>query len=116
MGAFVLAGLDPKIGAELEFFADRVNYSGKSNVSREKIRQDLARYDERWPERQFTLPGDLTITPLQNGRVRVSFPLRYELRNRNEHSSGLVQKTLTLQQTSSGAVEIVGVSEKKTSR
>lgn len=116
IAAFVLAGLDSHVGAELEFFAEHVDYFGEPNVTREKIRQDLVRYDQRWPERQFTLAGDLAITPQHHGRVRVTFPLRYDLRSSREQSSGLVQKTLTLQQTSQGDLEIVAVSEKKTSR
>ncbi|MEO6870867.1 MAG: peptidoglycan-binding domain-containing protein [Chthoniobacterales bacterium] len=116
IAAFVLAGLDPKVGAELEFFADRVDYFGEGNVSRAKIRDDLIRYDQRWPERQFTLAGDLVITPQQNGRIEVTFPLRYELRGDRERASGLVRKTLTLQRTGRNDLEIVAVSEKKTSR
>jgi peptidoglycan hydrolase-like protein with peptidoglycan-binding domain len=33
VGAFVLAGLDPQVGAELEFFADQVDYFGERNVA-----------------------------------------------------------------------------------
>ena len=38
---------------ELEFFADRVNYFGETNVSRPKIRADLLRYDRQWPQYGF---------------------------------------------------------------
>ena len=62
VGAFILAGLDPQVGAELDFFAGRVNYFGEANISREKIRGDLVRYDERWPQRRFWLAGDLVVT------------------------------------------------------
>ncbi len=116
IGAFVLAGLDPQIGAELEFFAPRVDYFGKPNVSHEKIREDLRRYDRRWPERHFTLAGDLTIQPLSTDRVRISFPLRYELRGPDGHAAGRVQKTLTLQHNATGAWEIVAVNEEKAPR
>lgn len=116
IAAFVLAGLAPKVGAELEFFADRVDYFGETNAGREKIRHDLIRYDQRWPERHFTLAGDLVITPQQNGRVRVAFPLRYDLRSPREHVSGLVRKTLTLQRTGQKDLEIIVVNEEKTSR
>ncbi|MGI8482186.1 MAG: peptidoglycan-binding domain-containing protein, partial [Chthoniobacterales bacterium] len=63
VGAFVLAGLDPQVGAELEFFADRVSYYNEGIVGREKIRRDLQRYDSRWPERRFWLVGDVKVEP-----------------------------------------------------
>src|SRR6478609_6157347 len=50
VAAFVLAGLDKNVGAEAEFFADRVGYYDQGEMDREKIQQDLKRYDERWPE------------------------------------------------------------------
>lgn len=115
VGAFVLAGLDPKVGSELEFFADRVDYFGEPNVGREKIQRDLVRYDSRWPERRFWLAGDVEVRSLPNGRVRVTFPLRYELRGRGKQASGEVRKTLTLRPTGNEDYEIVAVSEKKDS-
>jgi len=113
VGAFVLAGLDPRVGSELEFFADRVNYFGEPNVGREKIRRDLVRYDTRWPERRFWLAGNLEVRSLPGGWVRVTFPLRYELRSRSKQASGEVLKTLTLRPTGNGDFEIVAVREER---
>ena len=112
IGAFVLAGLDPQVGAETEFFADRVNYFGEPNVSREKIRRDLQRYNERWPERSFRLTGELEVKPA-NDQLSVTFPLRYELRNRSKHSAGTVRKTLVLKNTGENDLQIVAVNERK---
>jgi peptidoglycan hydrolase-like protein with peptidoglycan-binding domain len=111
VGAFVLAGLDPQVGAELEFFADRVKYYGERNVSRAKIRRDLVRYDQRWPERRFGLAGVLAVRRAPGGLLRVTFPLRYELRNGRKSASGKVRKTITLRRTGDGNLEIVGVEE-----
>jgi len=113
VGAFVLAGLDPHVGSELEFFAERVTYFGKPNVPREEIRRDLLRYDRRWPERRFWLAGELNIQPVADGTFRVTFPLGYELRSNSNRASGKVMKTLTLQKAPRGSLEIVGVTEKK---
>ncbi|HMG05927.1 MAG TPA: peptidoglycan-binding domain-containing protein [Chthoniobacterales bacterium] len=112
IGAFVLAGLDPEVGSEAEFFADRVNYFGAPNVSREKIRRDLQRYDSRWPERRFWLAGELEVSPVKN-QLRVGFPLRYELRSGSRRSSGKVWKTLLLEKTSDDDLQIVAVNERK---
>ena len=45
-------------------------------MGREKIREDLKRYDERWPERHFWLAGDVKVEPENDNRMRVTFPLR----------------------------------------
>ena len=112
VGAFVLAGLDPQVGAEAAFFADRVQYYNDGMMDRGKIRQDLQRYAARWPERQFRLAGDITIEPQSDNRVRVTFPLRYELRNGAKHSSGKVDKTLVLERAGDD-LQIVAVNERK---
>jgi peptidoglycan hydrolase-like protein with peptidoglycan-binding domain len=112
VGAFVLAGLDPQVGAETAFFADRVQYYNEGMKDREKIREDLKRYDSRWPGRKFWLAGDITVEPQSDKRVRVTFPLRYELRNGGKRSSGKVDKTLVLERAGDD-FEIVAVNEHK---
>jgi peptidoglycan hydrolase-like protein with peptidoglycan-binding domain len=112
VGAFVLAGLDPQVGAEAAFFADRVQYYNQGIKDREKIRADLKRYDSRWPGRKFWLAGDITVKPQTDKRVRVTFPLRYELRNGGKRSSGKVDKTLVLERAGD-ELQIVTVNERK---
>jgi peptidoglycan hydrolase-like protein with peptidoglycan-binding domain len=112
VAAFVLAGLDPRVGAEAEFFADRVDYFGEHNVTREKIRRDLQRYDNRWPQRSFWLAGDFVVSPMTN-KIQVSFPLRYELRNGPSRKSGQVWKTLVLEKTGADDLQIVSVNERR---
>ena len=113
VAAFVLAGLDPEVGAETEFFADRVDYFGDRGVSREKIRQDLQRYNARWPQRGFWLAGELEVSPMSD-KLKVTFPLRYELRNGPKQSAGKVLKTLILEKTGGDDLQILSVNERKT--
>ena len=113
VAAFVLAGLDPQVGAETEFFADRVDYFGARGVTREKIRRDLQRYNDRWPQRGFSLAGELEISPM-NDKLKVTFPLRYELQNGPKRSAGKVLKTLVLEKTGADDLQIVAVNERKT--
>jgi peptidoglycan hydrolase-like protein with peptidoglycan-binding domain len=112
VGAFVLAGLDLQVGAEAAFFADRVQYYNEGVLKREKIRKDLQRYATRWPQRRFWLDGDVTVEPQNGNRVQVTFPLRYELRNRAKHSSGKINKTLVLEPAGDD-LQIVAVNERK---
>ena len=79
----------------------------------DQIRRDLLRYDARWPERRFWLAGDIDVHPEANQRLRVTFPLRYELTRKSERASGTVEKTLLLQKTVNDDLEIVAVNEKK---
>lgn len=112
VAAFVLAGLDKNVGAETEFFADRVEYYDSGTMDREKIREDLKRYDERWPDRHFWVAGAINIEPQSENRVRVTFPLGFKLRNGNKNSSGKINKTLVLE-AAGDDFQIVAVSERK---
>ncbi len=112
IGAFVLAGLDPQVGAELEFFGDRVNYYDQGMVAREKIRRDLESYAQHWPDRRFWLAGEVRVEPQADSRLSVTFPLRYDLRNGSKHSSGRIIKTLLLEVLADD-LQIVAVNERK---
>ncbi|CAN5595014.1 hypothetical protein BH20VER1_BH20VER1_13970 [soil metagenome] len=112
VGAFVLAGLDRRVGAELEFFANRVKYYNRGAIPREQIRQDLVRYNQRWPQRRFWLAGEVQVEPRPDSLLRVTFPLRYELRSGSERSSGKVLKTLLVEVTGED-LQIVSVNERK---
>lgn len=79
---------------------------------REKIREDLKRYDSRWPGRKFWLAGDIAVEMQTDRRVRVTFPLGYELRNGGKRSSGKVDKTLVLERVGDDLL-IVSVNERK---
>jgi len=112
VGAFVLAGLDPHVGSEADFFADRVKYYDQGVIDREKIRSDLQDYAAQWPERHFWFVGNIIIEPQHRKRVRVTFPLRYELRNGATYSTGSINKTLVLEPVGD-ELQIVAVSESK---
>ena len=112
VAAFVLAGLDKNVGAETEFYADRVEYYDQGVMDREKIREDLKRYDERWPERHFWVAGKINIEPQGENRVRVTFPLGFKLRNGNRTVTGKTNKTLVLERAGDD-LQIVAVNERK---
>ena len=112
IGAFVLAGLDPHVGSEADFFADRVKYYDQGVIDREQIRNDLQDYAAHWPQRRFWFVGNIKIEPPHRKRVRVTFPLRYELRNGATYSSGTINKTLVLE-SAGDDLQIVEVNETK---
>jgi hypothetical protein len=112
VGAFVHAGLDPQVGPEADFFADRVKYYDQGVIDREQIRNDLQNHAAHWPERHFWFAGNIRIEPQHRKRVRVTFPLRYELRNGATYSSGTINKTLVLEPAGEN-LQILAVSESK---
>ena len=112
VAAFVLAGLDRNVGAETEFFADRVQYYDQGIMDRENIRDDLKRYDERWPERHFWIAGAINVEPQSDNRVQVTFPLGFKLRNANKTLNGKIEKTLVLEPAGDD-FQIVAVNERK---
>lgn len=112
VGAFVRAGMEPRPGLEADFFADRVRYYDEGVIGREQIRKDLENYAERWPERHFRFVGNITIEPQRRNRVRVTFPLEYELRNGPTYASGKINKTLVLEPIGDN-LQIVAVNERR---
>jgi hypothetical protein len=110
VAAFVLAGLDRNVGAETEFFADRVEYYDQGTMDRERIREDLKRYDERWPERHFWIADKIAIEPQSDNRARVTFPLGFKLRSGNRTVSGKVNKSLVLE-SAGNDLQILAVNE-----
>ena len=112
VAAFVLAGLDKNVGAETEFYADRVESYDQGVMDREKIREDLKRYDERWPERHFWVAGKINVEVQTEKRVQVTFPLGFKLRNGNRSVTGKTNKTLVLERAGDD-LQIVAVNERK---
>jgi hypothetical protein len=112
VAAFVLAGLDKNVGAETELFADRVEYYDQGIMDHEEVRQDLKRYDERWPERHFWVAGKINVEPHSENRVRVTFPLGFKLRNGNRTVTGKTNKSLILE-AAGDDLQIVAVTERK---
>ncbi len=112
IGAYLHARSDPNVEAEAGFFAERVNYFDRPNVSREEIRRELARYRTRWPERQFTLAGGIETEVEPDGRLRLTFLLRYTLRNGPQHSSGETRQMLLLRGSGPNEFQILAINEK----
>lgn len=115
IGAYVIAGLAPNVDAELQFFADKVDYFGTAK-NREAIRKDLESYNARYPERRFWLAGKPRIVGGSNeiGELQVEFPLRYEVRGAEGRKSGEVIKSVSLERDGR-TYAIVSVNERKRS-
>jgi Putative peptidoglycan binding domain len=112
VAGFVVAGISSDVEAELQFYADRADYYDSGFVSKDFIRNDILRYNQKWPVRQYWLEGDVHIlNGVEADWIEVRFQIRYIVRNQQKESSGAAVKTLKLQKTGD-SLEITSVREK----
>jgi hypothetical protein len=82
---------------EHDFLNDKVTYAeivdwyDQGTISREEVLKDRAKYQERWPERKYTItPGSVQISPSGPNRYVATFENAYVVRSapRKAHASG----------------------------
>ena len=101
---------------ELAFYADRVEYFDHGAVERSYIRNELAVYDQRWPNRKYTLGDSLRVNRIGTNtvaRVRVAFNVANNERNRR--ASGRTDDTFNLSKRGD-SLQIVSVKEARVRR
>jgi hypothetical protein len=112
VAGFVVAGISSDVEAELQFYADKADYYDSGLVSKDFIRNDISRYNQKWPVRQYWLEGDVHIlNGIEADWIEVRFQIRYAVRNQQKESRGAAVKNLKLQKTQDG-LEIISVREK----
>jgi peptidoglycan hydrolase-like protein with peptidoglycan-binding domain len=106
----------PKPDDELAFYADRVEYYDHGVVEKSYIRNELAVYDQRWPNRKYTLGDSLRVVRTGNNtvaRVRVAFDVANNERNRK--ASGRTDDTINLSKRG-GSLQILSIKEVRVRR
>jgi hypothetical protein len=112
IAGFVVVGINPDIGEELKFYADEADYYEHGIVSKDFIRRDILRYNQRWPIRRYWLVGDVRVlSALEADPVEVEYQLRYFVQDQQRESRGTAIKTLKLQRSPDG-FQITSVREK----
>jgi hypothetical protein len=112
VAGFVVAGISEDVEAELQFYAERADYYESGLVSKDFIRKDVLRYNQKWPVRRYWLAGDTQIlNGLEADPIEVRYQIRYEVKNQQKQSSGTAVKTLKLKKVA-GGLEIISVREK----
>ncbi len=112
IAGFVVAGIDENVEAELQFYAPEADYYDSGVVTKDFIRRDIRRYNQKWPIRRYWLVGDVRIlNDPQRDPVEVQYRIRYAVKNQRQESTGTAIKTVKLEKTSSG-FEITSVREK----
>jgi hypothetical protein len=112
IAGFVVAGITSDIEPELQFYADEADYYDSGLVGKDFIRNDILRYNQKWPVRQYWLEGDVRILDEPEGdSISVQFQIRYVVQNQQKEGRGTAIKTLKLRKIQDG-LEIISVREK----
>ena len=112
IAGFVVVGIDENIEAELQFYAPKASYYDSGVVNKDFIRNDIRRYNQKWPVRRYWLVDDIRIlNDPQADPVEVQYRIKYAVKNQQRESTGTAVKTVKLQKTSSG-FEITSVRER----
>jgi len=101
---------------ELAFYADRVAYYDHGAVDRGYIQNELTVYNQRWPNRKYTMGDSLRVLRSGNNtvaRVRVAFQVANLAHNRK--ASGRTDDTFSLAKNGD-SLEIVSVKESRVRR
>jgi peptidoglycan hydrolase-like protein with peptidoglycan-binding domain len=111
IAGFVVVGIDENVEAELQFYAPKANYYDSGVVTKDFIRRDIRRYNQKWPTRRYWLVGDIRIlNDPQADPVEVQYQIKYAVENPQQERTGAAIKTVKLQRTESG-LEITSVRE-----
>jgi Putative peptidoglycan binding domain len=112
VAGFVVVGIDENVEAELQFYAPKASYYDSGVVTKDFIRSDIRRYNQKWPTRRYWLVGDIRVlNDPQEDPVEVQYRIRYAVKNQQQESAGTAIKTVKLQKTPSG-FEITSVRER----
>jgi peptidoglycan hydrolase-like protein with peptidoglycan-binding domain len=96
---------------ELAFFAEKVEYFDHGVVDRPYIKNELAVYDQRWPNRKYSLGDSLRVIRRGNNTIatiRVNFQVANPEQNRK--ASGRTDNTFNLAKRGD-SLEIVSIKE-----
>jgi hypothetical protein len=111
------ASQSPNPQDELEFYADRVDYFDHGMVDKAYIQNELAVYDQRWPERKYSM-GDSMRVVKSGGKTIAKFRVAFQLANppRDRRASGRIDDTFGIARRGDSSLEIVSVREARVRR
>ena len=101
------------VNDELAFYAPRVDYFAHGIVPKTYVRDQLAAYNELWPQRKYTMDEEVTLTKRGDNTAATAL-VAYALLNpaKDRKADGKVNHTIVLARQGS-TFEIVGVQEQR---
>ena len=114
---YLEASQSPNPQDELAFYADRVDYFDHGVVDKAYIKNELAVYDQRWPQRRYSMGDSLRIVE-KEGKTMAKFRVAFQLANppRNRTASGRVDDTFGIAKRGDSGLEIVSMREARVRR
>jgi hypothetical protein len=76
---FVRSLATNNLDAQLDYYADRVDYYEFRQVPKDVIRKDIERDIKRWPDRIYSMANQPKITPKGENAFVAEFPMAYTL-------------------------------------
>ncbi len=112
IAGFVVVGIDENVEAELQFYAPQADYYDSGVVTKDFIRRDILRYNQKWPIRRYWLVGDIRVLDdPQADPVEVQYQIKYVVKNQQQERTGTAIKTVRLRKAPND-LEITSVREK----
>jgi hypothetical protein len=102
----------PNPSDEIGFYAERVDYFDHGPVDKTYIQNENVVYNQRWPNRRYTLGDSVRLTKEKETTVakcRISFAVANPLRNRA--ASGKTDNTFGIARRPDGNFELVSIHE-----
>jgi hypothetical protein len=98
----------------VSFYADNVDLLDKGVVSKDKVRNDLQQYFDRWPITKWKIAGRVDVKPLSASRYQLAFPVAFEVADpaTNRRIVGTANETRIVVVDSAGIAKIVSQREK----
>lgn len=97
---------------ELGFYSERVNYFDHGPVDKTYIKNELAAYDQHWPERKYLLGNSIRVQN-RGDKTVVRFRVGYNVANpaRDRKAAGKTYDTLVMSRASDSEWKIVSIEE-----
>lgn len=113
---YLEASQSPNPQDELAFYANRVDYFDHGVVDKDYIRNELAVYDQRWPQRKYSMGDSLRIVK-KDDKTLAKFRVAFQLANppRNRRASGRIDDTFGIAKRGDD-LEIVSMREARVRR
>ena len=102
------------VNDELAFYAPRVDYFTHGIVPKTYVRDQLAAYNDLWPQRKYTMDEEVTLTKRGDNTAATAL-VAYTLLNpaKDRKANGKANHTIVLARTAESTFEIVGVQEQR---
>ncbi|MEA2679776.1 MAG: hypothetical protein QOK03_1498, partial [Candidatus Binataceae bacterium] len=111
---YLAACQSPQLQDELSFYGSEVDYFDHGTVDRGYIQNELAAYDQHWPQRRYIV-GDSVRVVNQDDKLIAQCRIGFELTNERLafSTTGRTDNTYVLKSREDGNWEITGVKEEE---